>query len=330
MQRLPRMRMPGLGWVALALGAMALANHLAARRAERRHGPRGRFITVGGVRLHYLDEGQGQPVILLHGNGALAEDFRVSGVLGGLARRHRVIAFDRPGFGYSERPRGTVWTAGRQAELLREALRRLDVHRPVLLGHSWGALVALSMALDAPRDTKAAILLSGYYFPSPRPDLLPPSLSALPLLGDILCHTLSPLLARVALPALVRRIFAPRPVPASFRARFPAALTLRPGQVRASAGDTALMLPGAAALLNRHGDMRVPVIILAGAGDRMVATGRQSRRLQKRIPGSELRILPEAGHMLHHTHPEAVIRAVEDALRRADGPAAEALSRAGA
>ncbi|PWC27718.1 alpha/beta hydrolase [Pseudoroseomonas aestuarii] len=311
----------GLGAAALVLGALALGNRVAARRAERRHAPQGHFVTVGGVRLHYLDEGQGQPVVLLHGNGATVEDFRASGVLGGLARRYRVLAFDRPGFGHSGRPRGTVWTAGAQAEILRKALRQLGIHQPLLLGHSWGALAALAMALDAPRDTRGAILLSGYYFPGPRLDVLLPSLSALPLLGDILCHTLSPVLGRAVLPALLRRIFAPRPVSAAFTAGFPRAMALRPGQLRASAADTALMLPGAAALLRRHGDASFPVILLAGAEDRMVTTDRQSRRLQPRIPGSELRILPGEGHMIHHTAPGAIIAAVDDAMRRAGAPA---------
>lgn len=56
------------------------------------------------MRLHYIDRGAGRPVVLLHGNGATTEDYAISGVLDLAARNHRVIAFDRPGFGHSERP----------------------------------------------------------------------------------------------------------------------------------------------------------------------------------------------------------------------------------
>ena len=62
--------------------------------------------------------GGGPPVVLLHGNVVTAEDFDTSGVLDLVAKRHRVIAFDRPGFGYSDRPHGSAWSAGTQAELI--------------------------------------------------------------------------------------------------------------------------------------------------------------------------------------------------------------------
>ena len=89
---------------AATLAAMTAYNVYRARKVEREHPPTGRFVTVDGVRLHYIEKGEGPPVVLLHGNVVTAEDFETSGVLDLLAKRHRVIAFDRPGFGYSDRP----------------------------------------------------------------------------------------------------------------------------------------------------------------------------------------------------------------------------------
>src|SRR5512132_2626822 len=114
---------------AAALAAAAVWNNVRARRAERDHSPAGRFVEVDGVRLHYLERGTGPPVVLLHGNVVTAEDWVLSGVLERVAARHRVVAFDRPGYGHSDRPRGSAWTAATQAGLLREALRRLGVER---------------------------------------------------------------------------------------------------------------------------------------------------------------------------------------------------------
>ena len=94
------------------------------------------FVTVDGVRLHYIERGEGPPVVLLHGNVVTAEDFDTSGVLDLISKRHRVIAFDRPGFGYSERPHGSAWSAGTQAEVIRDAFAVLGVNRPIVLGHS--------------------------------------------------------------------------------------------------------------------------------------------------------------------------------------------------
>ena len=99
-----------LAVAAAALAAAAVYNTYRARKVEREHPPAGRFVTVDGVRLHYLERGEGPPVVLLHGNVVTAEDFVLSGVLDRVARRHRVLAFDRPGFGFSDRPHGSMWT----------------------------------------------------------------------------------------------------------------------------------------------------------------------------------------------------------------------------
>ena len=102
-----------LGTAAVALGASALWTQAQTRRAEREHPPLGRFLQVDGVHLHYVERGQGQPLVLLHGLMTLIEDWGTSGVLDRAAERYRVIAFDRPGYGYSVRTRDRVWTPGR-------------------------------------------------------------------------------------------------------------------------------------------------------------------------------------------------------------------------
>jgi len=307
---------PRLGWLGAAaagIGAAALANHLVAKRSERRSPPRGHFVTVDGVRLHYLAQGQGQPIVLLHGNGTMAEDWWVSGVFQELARNHQVIAFDRPGFGYSERPRNRIWTAGAQAALLRQALRQLGIANPTLVGHSWGTLVALTMALQDQDDTAALVLLSGYYNPTLRKDVFLGSGPAIPVLGDILRYTIAPLLGWLMAPPVFRKLFAPEKVTKRFRKRFPTALSLRPSQLRATASDTALMLPGAFATFRRHGELALPVTVMAGTQDGIASFEGQAHRLRRETPGSALRAIGGGGHMIHHTAPELVARVIAGA-----------------
>ena len=110
----------------------------------------GRFLDVNGVRLHYVERGTGDAVVLLHGNGSMIQDFESSGLIDLAAKDFRVVVFDRPGFGHSERPRGTVWTPDAQAELIKAALTQLGVSRAIILGHSWGASVAVAMGLKYP------------------------------------------------------------------------------------------------------------------------------------------------------------------------------------
>ena len=290
--------------VALGLGLLAAANHAASLIAERRHPPRGRFVEVSGTRLHVLDEGEGPPVLLLHGNGAMAEDFVASGLVSRLvAAGHRVIVPDRPGFGHSPRPHGRLWTAHAQAGLMAAMLERLGVERPVVLGHSWGVMVALALAVRHPRRVGALVLAGGYYHPTLRLDVPLVSLSAVPVLGDVLRHTVLPPLLWLMRRGMFRVLFAPAPVTEGFRRGFPTGLALRPSQLRAVAQDTAMMIPGTALLARHYGELSLPVAIVGGVGDGIVDFHSQSRRLHREIPHSRLHPVEADGHMVHHTEP---------------------------
>ena len=305
----PRARALALVGTAAALTAAAVLNHRNARRAERDNPPLGEFVQVDGVRLHYLERGTGSPLVLLHGNGSMIQDFLSSGLVDEAARRHRVIVFDRPGYGYSERPRGRLWTPDAQADVLAAALRGLGVEQAVVLGHSWAGAVALAMAHRHPDLVRALVLEAGYYYPSPRVDVVALSMPAVPVVGDAMRHTVTPLLGRLIWPGLMRKIFGPDPMPRKFRA-FPRAMALRPSQLRASAEETAFMVPCAARAQGRYGALRLPVAIIAGAGDRIVAPDDQSARLHREIAGSSFVCVPDTGHMVHQTATQAVLDAI--------------------
>ena len=86
---------------AAALAATALLNRHLAKKAEHDNPPAGRFMDVDGVRLHYVERGSGEPLVLLHGNGSMIQDFDSSGLIDLAATKYRVIVIDRPGFGHS-------------------------------------------------------------------------------------------------------------------------------------------------------------------------------------------------------------------------------------
>lgn len=234
-----------------------------------------------------------------------------------MAKRYRVVVFDRPGFGHSGRPRGRVWTAKAQAELLRAALKELGIGRPLVVGHSWGTLVALALALEHPDEVSGLVLTSGYYFPTGRADVTLLSLPAIPLVGDVMRYTISPTLGRLLAPKLFRKVFAPVPVTAPFAAGFPTELALRPSQIRASAEDTASMIPAAAALSRRYGNLVLPIVIVAGTHDRIVDLEYQSRQLHGELPTSDLCVVEGGGHMIHHTAPHRISEAVDRVAARA-------------
>jgi pimeloyl-ACP methyl ester carboxylesterase len=287
--------------IGLALAGTALLVRENARRAELRNPPIGDFVDADGVRLHYVRRGRGErTVVFLHGNGSMVEELAASGLLDIVAQKHRVFAFDRPGFGHSERPQDRPWTPEDQAKVLLEAFAKLGIDQPIVVGHSWGTLVALVMALDHPERVSSLVLISGYYYPTARADVAAFSPTAIPVLGDVIRYTISPMLGRMLMPKLIRKLFQPAPVPQRFRAGVPTAMMLRPSQIRASAQDTALMIPSAAALQDRYGELRLPVTIIAGGGDRIVAPQHQAHRLHREVSQSNILVLQDEGHMVHH------------------------------
>jgi pimeloyl-ACP methyl ester carboxylesterase len=249
-------------------------------------------------------------LVLLHGNGTLAQDFEISGLLASAAGQYRVIAFDRPGYGYSERPRSTTWGPLAQAQLLYRALQRLGVERPVIVAHSWATLVAIALALEQPQYVRSLVLLSGYYYPTPRLDVPFAAAPAIPLIGGLLRHTLSPLIGRAMWPAALRRLFGPADTPARFKQQFPVWMTLRPSQLRASAAESGLMIPCAARLSARYSELQMPVVIMAGVGDRHVRPELHSERLHRQLPQSELILVPDAGHMIQQLVPQQILLAI--------------------
>ena len=304
-----------LAGIAAALAGTAVAVNWQARRLERKHPPVGKFVTVNGVRLHYVEAGEGLPVVLLHGNASMLNDVALS-LLDPLSNKYRVIAIDRPGFGYSERPRNRVWSPEAQAALLRDAFRVLGLDRPVLYGHSFGAVVVTAYAIHHPDDTRGVVAASGYYYPTRRLDAAIAWMNDLPVIGPVLRNTLTPLQG-VALGKLtVRLLFDPAPIPRAYE-WFPAGLALRPEQLRAAAEDGTTLRAWAKRSQNLYRDIRVPLMVVSGDGDRIVGYQDHSLRLSREVPGAQLRLLPATGHMVHHTRPGDVIKAIDAVFERA-------------
>ena len=288
---------------ALAIGTLAATAAVVARKArrvERDEPPQGAFVEVDGVRLHYVERGHGTPIVLLHGNAVRLQDFLASGLIDSLAARHRVIAFDRPGFGFSARPRNRLWTPEAQAELVHKSFSQLGIDKPIVLGHSWGTLVALALALRQQAAVQRLILVSGYYFPTARLDVLLAAPAAIPVIGDIMRYTVSALSARLLIGRTVKAMFAPQSAPPDFLPTLSREMLIRPSQIRANAEDAAFMVPAAARLRKRYGELTMPVTIFAGAADKIVDPDAHARKLHAALANSELHILPGLGHMLHY------------------------------
>jgi len=282
-------------------------------------GPPGAFVTSGGVRLHYVRAGAGPPLVYLHGAKGSTFDFTLS-VGPRLAERYTAVAFDRPGSGYSGRAAAGGNGPDAQAAMLRAAAGRLGLERPLLVGHSLGAAVALAWALDAPDDVAAVVALGAYALPvSGPPSWVVRLLRAPPLLraaGAIGRSRFGRPLVRHA----VQRAFSPTPAPAAYLDIAPK-LALQPWALRHDAEDYAAAEAGLAALRPRYAGLTVPLVIVVGAEDQVVPPS-VSEQLHTLVPRSELVQVAGAGHLPQFSAPDAVVSAVDRAAALAGvGPA---------
>jgi pimeloyl-ACP methyl ester carboxylesterase len=190
-------------------------------------------------------------VVLLHDNGGMVGDWEACGVVDRLAKRHRVIAFDQPGFGHTAHAPGRIWSPGAQASLFTEAMRQLDVRNAVVVGHSSGVLPALALAADHRDPVSELVLMSGVYYPELRSDIITSLASSLPVIGNLLCYTLTPLVAAATSQMQTKTIFDPAPVAGAFRG-FPMDMSLRPSQMRTQVKETVMLPVVTAALASRY------------------------------------------------------------------------------
>ncbi|MFC7703677.1 alpha/beta fold hydrolase [Plastorhodobacter daqingensis] len=306
---LPRGLLPVLALAVAGVASAAYTRRKSAE-AEAENPPTGRFVHVDGMRLHYVERGSGQPLVLIHGNTMMGLDFLLSDLVRMAQPHYRVIVIDRPGYGHSSPPRDARgWTPERQAQVIHQALRRIGVDEALVVGHSWGAMVAAALALNHPQMVRGLVLESGYYFPRPRFDILMRAPNVAPVLGGMLRHSVSPVVHRMAWPLMARMLFAPAPVPRHFW-RFPAWMAFRPEQLRAQAAEMAGILAAAERLAPRYADLEVPLVILAGRDDAFVRTADHSARLAALLPQAEFRQFAGVGHMMHHLIPQEILAAV--------------------
>jgi pimeloyl-ACP methyl ester carboxylesterase len=311
--------------VSLGLGLFAWTAY-ATRRATAPYPPAGRFVTVDGTRLHYLERGGGQPVVFLHGGMLDAHDF-LPAIETVADAGMRGIAFDRPGYGHSQRPAEPV-TPVEQARLIAAALRELDVDRPILVAHSYSGVIALAYALHHPDRLAGLVLVSAATYGGEAYDGHDDPISrlaTLPVLGTLLRHTVLTPLGALAVPRMVAATFSPDPVPDGYLARA-TALWPRPAQFLANRRDVLAFSPSAQALSPRYREVTVPTVIVYGERDPF-RVPEHARRLVREIPDAQLLVIPDAGHMLPQVRPAVVLDAIRRLPRRPAGASATARPR---
>lgn len=278
----------------------------------------GRFVQVGERRLHVVDAGRGPTVLLLH--GFLHSSWTWRHVVPALARRHRVLAVDLPGWGWSDRVAGAC-SLEETAALVRGLLAELGVERLALAaGNSMGGGVALRLALDAlPVDRLLLVSPLALPIPVPRGPL---RLLGHPTFGPVFRATAgNPAFVRRALELLVYRTI---PVDAQvLRGYEPLA---RPGTLASACATARELGPSAARLAPRLGELQVPATVVWGSRDRVLPL-RYGRSVVARLPGAGLDVFDGCGHCPQEEQP-ARFAALLERLLGAGAPAGGAAASA--
>ncbi len=269
-------------------------------------------VEVDGMRIATLDSGgSGPPVVLIHGLSSYTGFWEHQ--VPHLARTHRVLALDLPGFGASDRP-DAPYTPPWYAEVVHRWMGAMGVDHAVIVGHSMGGQVALTLALEHPEAVDALVLSAPAGF-----EAFTPGEAALlrqTWHEERALHTPETGVRQAMLGAVfnvhddgVERLIEER---------------VRLGRHPAFAGTSVAVSRSIAGMLDhpvreRLGEIAVPTLIVYGTHDRMIPNpvlhGGRTRAVaeagQRAIPGAELEMIPGAGHTVHHDAPEAFNAAVD-------------------
>jgi len=230
-----------------------------------------------------------------------------------LASRHRVIAFDRPGHGRSQRPKRGDATVEVQAQLLHGALVQLRIDRPILVGHSWGATLALVYAINYPDEIAGLVVVAPAAYESHEGSFLT-GLPSVPVIGDAANYVLTPLIGPSVVRGELKKAFSPDPVPKNYLKSVLSEWT-KPSKVRAYALDEDFYNPAVKKFSPRYAEIAVPVSIVTGDADLIVSEKDNAGRLHEVLPKSRFVVLPKTGHQIPFTHPQSVIDEIERVQR---------------
>lgn len=293
---------------ALTIAALLLAAHLWTRakaaEAERMVPQVGDLIPVDGGTIHLQELGnkEARPIVIIHGlSGQLQH--ATFGLTAELEDDYRLIVVDRPGCGYSTRETVEHGQLPEQARMLWEALDKIGVNRPLLVGHSLGGSVSLAMALQRPEETAGLALLCPA---TAAQNEVPPVFKGLEIrsgwLRRLLGNTIAVPMAVASRDKILGMVFHPEPIVDDFQVRGGAQLGYRPGAYITASEDLLgyeATMPAQAA---RYGELTMPRALLYGDADKVLDPQTHGRAMQEY--GFDYEELPGLGHMFPLTQPK--------------------------
>ncbi len=310
--------------VVMAAGLWALVSWFmggpltTAREIAEQFPATGDFVDAGGVQLHYELTGPvGAPTVLvLHGASGNLHEPKLA--LGEALSDFRVLWIDRPGLGWSERPRdGGDWHPGREAALIAQMLSTLEIEDTFVIGHSWGGAIAARLLMDHPERFRGGVMIAPALRAHVGDAAYYNHVTGWPVVGTIFTRMIVPTFGPGSLEGGSISAFSPAAPPEGYVDAIKLPLILRPGPWRANAHDMARVNISLEEQEVRYHEIAQPVIIVAAEGDTVVFTNRHSLPFVETAQNAELRLIEGEGHNPHHAHADEVARALADVIERA-------------
>jgi pimeloyl-ACP methyl ester carboxylesterase len=300
--------------VVAALAVLALTTQAGVLALQRAYPAQGRMIEVAGATLNVLDIGPrdaaGPPIVIIHGASSNLQTMRRP--LGDmLALHHRVILIDRPGHGWSTRARLEDSTPAIQGRMIDAALETLGIGRAIFVVHSWAGALGALMALDYPQRIAGLVMLAPVAYPWRGGVGWYNKLVTTPVIGPLLAYTITLPLGYFLIESGARNVFLPQIMPEDFVTSTATPLLLRPREFLANAWDLVALKAAVAEQAPRYGDIKVPVVVIAGDMDKTVSPNIHSRPFVAAVPDAKLIVLPDVGHIVQNAAPERVIGEID-------------------
>ena len=297
--------------LAFILGLPFTYTQLEVKKIENKYPPLGYFKNIDGYNIHYTDIGSGQPVVLLHSQPANERQFDL--LKNKLKENYRVISIDRPGMGYSEGPK--INSSERlflQAEIISKLLDEIIDEKPIVVGHSYGAALALSLALYEEKNIKKLILVNTVSHPWKGDGVwLPFKIITNPLIGKIFSQTYAMIYGKSVIDRSADDNFPDNKPTPGFVNRVGAELTLRPASLESYALDAINLKSSLSKQYKNYENLSIPVTILAGIGDRVTPNKTHSFQLHKNIKHSKLIELSNVEHSIPELNPMKIIEEIQ-------------------
>lgn len=295
-----------IGALALIAGLLALWTWWIVRKIDAALPAQGQWVDVAGGRIHYVEMGpkdaKGPVVVMIHGIMGQLRHFSYN-FAERIAADHRVILIDRPGWGHStisgKRPPISV-----QADMIAEALAKLGIEKPVVVGHSMGGAVSLALAIRHPEAARSLALIAPLTQPIEKIVDTFASLLVPQRIAPIIAWTLSLPIGIKTGSTKAAQAFSPDPVPADFGLKGGGMLALKPASFQSGVFEIASGPAEMEAQAKRYGEIAVPVAILYGRGDYLLEPSLHGEKTAAEIPGCTLTLI-EGGHMLQVCHTDA-------------------------